>query len=60
MQVADVYVVGEFEDSWLQTRMWLSNHPWIWLMALVIVVIVCAALALLLLRRRNKKIQENW
>ncbi len=60
MQVADVYVVGEFEDSWLQTRMWLSNHPWTWLAALIIVVLICSLLALLLLRRRNKKIQENW
>ncbi len=60
MQVADVYVVGEFEDSWLEARMWLSNHPWYWLIAFIVVVLLCSLLAYVLLRKRNDKIQEQW
>ena len=60
MQVADVYVVGEFEDSWLQTRMWLSNHPWYWLIAFIVLVLFCSFIAYWLLRRRNNKMQDQW
>ena len=60
MQVADVYVVGEFEDSWLQTRMWLSNYPWYWLIAFIVLVLFCSFIAYWLLRRRNNKMQDQW
>lgn len=60
MQVADVYVIGAYDDVWLETRMWLTNHPWYWLIGFIAMAVFCALLAFWLLRRRNKKIQEKW
>ncbi|MBU2979250.1 cellulose biosynthesis cyclic di-GMP-binding regulatory protein BcsB [Alteromonas sp. C1M14] len=60
MQVTRKYEVGETEDSWLYLRLWLSNHPWYWLLGFIVSVLGVSVLLYLLLKRRNKEIEKSW
>ncbi len=60
MQVSDKFEVGEADDIWLHMRLWLSNHPWYWMIGFIIIVVLLSAVMYTLLKRRNKQIQDSW
>ena len=60
MQVSDKFEVGEADDIWLHMRLWLSNHPWYWMIGFIIIVVLLSAVMYILLKRRNKQIQDSW
>jgi hypothetical protein len=60
MQIHSKYVVGEARSTWLTIRLWLTNHPWYWL---VMVVTFCLLLAIIVYRmtqRRYRAVSEQW
>lgn len=60
MQVSDKFEVGEADDMWLHLRLWLSNHPWYWLIGFILLVGVLSTMMYILLKRRNKQVQDSW
>lgn len=60
MQVAETFELGEPASGWLRLRLWMSNNPWYWLIAVAVVVLLSAWLAMVLLKRRNKAVTEQW
>ncbi|MDO6568220.1 cellulose biosynthesis cyclic di-GMP-binding regulatory protein BcsB [Alteromonas sp. 1_MG-2023] len=60
MQVSEKFEVGDADNFWLTTRLWLSNNPWYWLISFMLLVFLVSLLIYLLLRRRNKQVQDSW
>ena len=60
MQVEQQFQLGEEDNRLLELRMWLSNNPWYWLLALAVLILLCTTIAVVLLRRRNQAVTEDW
>ena len=60
MQVAQQFELGEPDNRWLALRLWLSNNPWYWLLAVGALILLCTIIAVMLLRRRNQAVTEDW
>ncbi|QPG06080.1 cellulose biosynthesis cyclic di-GMP-binding regulatory protein BcsB [Salinimonas marina] len=60
MQVAQQFELGEPDNRWLELRLWLSNNPWYWLLAVAALILLCTTVAVMLLRRRNQAVTEDW
>lgn len=60
MQVNDKFEMGEANSRWLTLRLWLSNHPWYWLVGFLFSVFMLSLIIYLLLKRRNKEVQASW
>ncbi|MFT7287787.1 MAG: hypothetical protein ACI87W_001902 [Halieaceae bacterium] len=60
MRVEPVHVIGDSDSPWLSLRLWLSNHPWLWLGALAGIIFLLSLIAFRLLRRRDEALSEDW
>lgn len=60
MRLASQYEIGEPTSKWLEYRMWLSNHPWYWIIAVLVIVILGSVLSYIALKRRNKELSSSW
>jgi hypothetical protein len=60
MQVNDQFVIGDKQSPWMSIRIWLSNNPWYWLVAVLLVIMLISALVFISLKRRNQRLVDSW
>lgn len=60
MRVSDQFEVGDGTTLWFEYRMWLSNHPWYWVSAVIAIVLLGTLASFIALKRRNKEIEKSW
>lgn len=60
MQIHSKYVVGEARSTWLTIRLWLTNHPWYWLVMVVAFCLLLAVIVYRMTQRRYRAVSEQW
>ncbi|WP_289031328.1 cellulose biosynthesis cyclic di-GMP-binding regulatory protein BcsB [uncultured Paraglaciecola sp.] len=60
MRVSSKFQLGETTSLWLELRMWLSNNPMYWILAVLALVIIASWLCYIALKARNKNIESSW
>jgi hypothetical protein len=60
MRVSSKFEIGEPVSQWLAFRMWLSNHPMYWIIAILIFLLIGSITSYQALKKRNKDIESSW